>query len=172
MAAVALAVTAAISAAVFAACGDDNDSPGKGGGTTAAPSTAPAKAGTLEISGAFARETTNDVSAVYFTVKNAGAADRLTKASASVASRVELHETVRDGANAKMQPVAGIDIPATGVAKLEPGGYHVMLLGVSAPIRAGTTIDVELTFEKAGLVRLTVPVRSYSDESGMGGMKP
>ena len=50
----------------------------------------------------------------------------------------------------EMVPVDRIDIPAGGVAVLEPGGFHVMLLDLVAPLEPGTTVPLTLTFEVAG----------------------
>lgn len=49
-----------------------------------------------------------------------------------------------------MRPVDSIELPAGETVKLEPGGYHVMLLELAAPLTAGQTFPVTLTFEEAG----------------------
>ena len=58
-----------------------------------------------------------------------------------------------------MQPVESIPVPAGETVALEPGGYHVMLLDVKKVLAVGDTIDVTLTFEKAGEVTTTAEVR-------------
>lgn len=58
-----------------------------------------------------------------------------------------------------MTPVDRIDVPAGGSVALEPGGYHIMLLGLTAPLEAGTTVEVTLTFENAGEVAVSADVR-------------
>jgi len=59
-----------------------------------------------------------------------------------------------------MREVAGIDIPAGGSVSLEPGGYHVMLLDLKAPLTEGETVSITLTFEDAGTVVVEAPVRA------------
>jgi copper(I)-binding protein len=59
-----------------------------------------------------------------------------------------------------MREVSGIDIPAGGSVSLEPGGYHVMLLDLKAPLTEGETVSITLTFENAGTVEVEAPVRS------------
>ena len=58
-----------------------------------------------------------------------------------------------------MQPVESIPVPAGETVELKPGGYHVMLLDVKKVLAVGDTIDVTLTFEKAGEVTTTAEVR-------------
>ena len=58
-----------------------------------------------------------------------------------------------------MQPVESIPVPAGETVELKPGGYHVMLLQVKKVLAVGDTIDVTLTFEKAGEVTTTAEVR-------------
>jgi copper(I)-binding protein len=59
-----------------------------------------------------------------------------------------------------MHPIERIDIPAGGSAKLEPGGYHLMLMGVTKMPAVGETVELTLTFEKAGDVVVQAEVRA------------
>lgn len=100
--------------------------------------------------------------AVYFRIVNAGpVADALVGASTPAAKTVELHETVMDGAMAKMQPVPRIEVPANGEQVLKPGGYHVMMFDFTEPLKVGDTISVTLTFEKSGVMTIVVPIREF-----------
>jgi copper(I)-binding protein len=100
-------------------------------------------------------------SAAYMILKNSsGVADRLIKAQTDVVKTVEIHTTMKEGDVMKMKPVEGIDIPANGQAKLEPGGFHVMLIGVTRELKAGDKIKLTLVFEKAGEIVLEAPVRA------------
>lgn len=63
------------------------------------------------------------------------------------------------GGMMKMQKVESVAIPAGKTTKLEPGGYHVMLMKLVKPLKAGETITVTLTFEKAGKKEVTATVR-------------
>lgn len=130
-----------------------------------------ASAGPLEIHGVSARASVGENSAVYLTVSNSGAAaDRLVAASSPSAGDVQVHESVAEGSSMAMREVDGIDVPAHGEAALEPGGYHIMLLGLFAPLVEGQSITVELTFEKAGTVTFAAPVLDYGSEGGAHGM--
>ena len=54
----------------------------------------------------------------------------------------------------------GIAIPAGGEVTLQPGGIHLMLLDLAAPLVEAGTVELTLEFETAGAVTLTVPVTS------------
>jgi hypothetical protein len=110
------------------------------------------------------RATETDVTAAYFTVKNSGAADRLLSASAdpAVAGMAQLHTMVMQGATATMQQVPGIDIPANGSVELKPGSYHVMIMNVKHPLKAGETLTIQLRFEQAGTIEVKAPVQPIS----------
>lgn len=91
------------------------------------------------------------MSAAYLTIHNRGSdADRLVSAAASVAKAVELHTVVKDGDVMRMRPVQAIEVAAGATQKLQPGGYHIMLIGLKAPLKAGDRFPLDLTFEKAG----------------------
>lgn len=58
-----------------------------------------------------------------------------------------------------MRPVGSIMIPAGETVMLMPGGIHIMLLDLAAPLEVGQTFDITLTFANAGSVVVTVEVR-------------
>ncbi len=99
-------------------------------------------------------------SAVYFVIVNDGsAADALIGASSNVAKVVELHETLIKNNVAEMDPVAQVEIPAHGRIELKPGGFHLMLIGLTQDLTVGETLKLTLQFEKSGAIVLNVPIR-------------
>lgn len=99
-------------------------------------------------------------SAVYFVIENYGVDDALLSASSDVAEAVELHQTQMEGDQMHMQHMAhGIPVPAGGPTSFEPGGLHVMLIGLKSDLKAGDTFDLTLTFEEAGELTISVTVR-------------
>ncbi len=87
--------------------------------------------------------------------------DRLIAAASPAAERVELHTHTLDAQGvARMTRIEGIEVVAGSPTELRPGGLHVMLMGLTAPLAAGDAIDLTLTFEAAGDVTLRVPVRA------------
>ena len=96
----------------------------------------------------------------YVQINNQAAqADRLISATTNGVNRVELHTIINENGVAKMREVPGIDVPASGVVKLMPGGFHIMFLGLSAPFKADTTVPVTLKFEKAGEVKVDFEIK-------------
>lgn len=116
-----------------------------------------AQAPNVRVEQAHARLTPARVGAVYFTVVNAAARDdRLLSAESPAARQVELHEVVPEGEVLRMVPrPEGFAVPARGRVELRPGGKHLMLYAVQGP---ASSIDVTLRFERAGAVRLSIPV--------------
>lgn len=109
--------------------------------------------GALEASDAWARASApgQQVGAVYLTVRNAtGADDRLVGGSTQLADAVEIHAMRMDGAIMRMRRQEGVDIPAHGSTELSPGGTHLMLVGLKAPLTVGATVPLSLDFARAG----------------------
>jgi copper(I)-binding protein len=98
--------------------------------------------------------------AAYFTLVNFGsAADRLIAISTPAAERAQLHgHTMDDQGVMKMRPVDGIEVPPKSETSLEPGGLHVMLMGLRAPLKEGESIAMTLRFEQAGEIDVTVTI--------------
>lgn len=99
--------------------------------------------------------------AVYMVLRNDGTEDdRLLAASSEIATKTMLHGSTEDaGGVMKMHGHAGgVVIPAGGSHAFARGGDHLMLMGLSRPMEQGATIGLTLTFERAGEIRLEVPV--------------
>jgi copper(I)-binding protein len=58
----------------------------------------------------------------------------------------------------RMRQVEEIALPAGQTVELKPGGYHLMFVGLKAPLKAGDKFPLKLRFEKAGEVEVTVNV--------------
>ena len=115
--------------------------------------------GQIEIGQPWARATPGkaQIGAVYLTIR-APAGDRLVSVSSPVAAAVELHEHTMAGMVMRMRPLAGLAIPAGQTVALAPGGMHIMLVGLKAPLREGQSFALTLTFAKAGPQTVTVMV--------------
>ena len=118
--------------------------------------------GALELNGPFARATLPNapVAGGFVTIVNTGTEDdRLVSASAHIARETQIHEMAMEGDVMKMRQLAdGIAIPAGETVTLEPGGLHLMMMGLNGPLVEGETVPVTLTFEKAGTVVLDLHV--------------
>ena len=84
---------------------------------------------------------------------------RLVAASSPVAGVVEIHEMSMDNGVMKMRPVAGLELPAGRTVELKPGGYHVMLMDLKAPLAKDTTLPMTLTFQNAKGVKSTQEIK-------------
>lgn len=120
------------------------------------------KSGPIEVVHPWARATppAAKVGGGYAEIRNDGAEpDRLVSATAEVAGRVEIHQMgMKDGVMT-MRPVEdGVPVPANGSAALAPGGFHLMMMELKRPLKAGESFAGTLTFEKAGTIAVTFEV--------------
>jgi len=126
-----------------------------------------AKVGSIKIENAYVRATApgQPAAGAFMKIDNSGAADQLVSASSPAAGEVQLHQMSMEGNVMKMGQVKDIAVPANGSVDLKPGGYHIMLMNIKAPLKVGETVPVKLKFAKAGEVEVKLPVNAVS--SGM-----
>ena len=65
-----------------------------------------------------------------------------------------------------MRPAGPQTIPAGGTLTMKPGGLHLMLVGLNGPLHAGQRLPLTLRFERAGLVRTSVPIQLQGSDAG------
>jgi copper(I)-binding protein len=58
-----------------------------------------------------------------------------------------------------MHPIARLAIPAGATVTLQPGGYHLMFMEITGTIEVGKTVQIDLTFEKAGKITVQAEVK-------------
>ena len=105
-----------------------------------------------------------DVSSLYFTIANAATFPDTLIAVSTAAGTASLHTVVNDSSGVtSMRPLAGLVIPAGASVGLAPGGYHVMLTELPRPLEAGDSIFIALDLARANLLRLRVPVLTYTE---------
>lgn len=133
----------------------------------AAPSTAHEThihAGALSIEQPWARATppAAKVGGGYLVITNTGETDdRLVSASADYAARVEIHEMSMVNDVMRMRPLKdGLTLPAGATVALQPGGFHIMLMGLKEPLVEGERRPLTLVFETAGAVTVDLTVES------------
>ncbi len=86
--------------------------------------------------------------AAFMALRNSGGkVARLVKVDNGVAKVTELHNHINDGGVMRMRQVKAIEIPAKGEARLEPGGLHVILIDLKAPLKEGASVPLTLGFE-------------------------
>jgi periplasmic copper chaperone A len=118
--------------------------------------------GSIHIAQPWARATPKGASsgAGYLTVTNNGTApDRLTCAGSDAAAQCQIHSMTMENGVMKMRPVeGGLEIKPGETVTLKPGGYHVMLVDLKHPLETGSAVAVTLQFDKAGTVKVEMPV--------------
>jgi periplasmic copper chaperone A len=118
--------------------------------------------GPIHIAQAWARTTPKNASsaAAYLTVTNGGTVpDRMSCAGSDAAGQCQIHTMSMENGVMKMRPVeGGLEIRPGETVTLKPGSDHLMLSQLKHPLETGGTFAATLQFEKAGTVKVEVPV--------------
>jgi copper(I)-binding protein len=116
----------------------------------------------VSVTGAWVRTPpvpTAPTAAAYFDIVSA-AGGRLVAVSSSAAATTDLHEMKMEGDIMRMRALPSLPLPAGQPVKLSPGGNHVMLTGLKAPLKTGDTVTLTLTIEDASMHREQVVVKA------------
>lgn len=99
--------------------------------------------------------------AAFMVIRNSGASPRtLVAAESPAAKQVELHDHVHENGMMKMRQVSDIVVPAHGQVEFKPGGLHIMLIGLNAPLKAGDPVNFTLHFADGALRQFAAPVKA------------
>ncbi|MEQ8665109.1 MAG: copper chaperone PCu(A)C [Rhodospirillales bacterium] len=105
--------------------------------------------------------------AAYMEIMVTGdSADRLVAIETGVADRAEIHAHAAVDGVMKMMKLDGADVSPGEPAIFKPGGLHVMLFGLKAPLKEGESFPMTLIFEKAGRVDVIVAVEPIGTTGG------
>lgn len=95
----------------------------------------------------------------FMVLRNTGSKDaKLVKADNPASRLTELHTHINDKGVMRMRQVQAIDVPAKGEAVLQPGGLHVMLIDMKAPLSEGQMVPITLTFDDGSSKQVDVKV--------------
>lgn len=105
-----------------------------------------------------------EMAAVFGTLVNHGHHEaRIVSGSSPAAGHVEVHEVAGEAGTKTMRPKeGGIVLPAGGSHELAPGGDHLMLMDLTAPLSAGSDIALTVQFEDGSTLPVTVQVRDFA----------
>lgn len=101
---------------------------------------------------------------------------RLVAVSSPAAGVAEIHEMSMENDVMKMRQIGGLDLTANRSTELKPGGFHIMLMDLKAPLKGGDVVPMTLTFEDAAKKTFTqdlsVPVTALGKAKMPNAMKP
>lgn len=131
----------------------------------------PAFAEGIMIKDAYARTSGNGAKsgAAFMQIMNhTNEDDRLLNVSSDIAKKVELHTHIEisDGVMKMMHVEEGVVIPAGGMLAMKRGGDHVMFMGLTENMEAGSSVEVTFEFEKAGEMTVQIPVDLERQDHG------
>ncbi len=135
----------------------------------------PAAAQGIAIEHPWARATAGQSKngAAYMTLSNLGdAPERLVKAESPAAATVEIHTHVNDNGIMRMRPVNAIEVSPGEPSVLQPGGLHIMLIGLKEPLLVGAKFPLTLTFESGKSATVQVNIRPANATAAAGGLPP
>ena len=114
----------------------------------------------IQLGNAWARPTRGDApGAVYVAINNKGKADdRLTGAFSDHAAMAMVHQSELVDGVSQMRMAGEINVPAGSRIEMVPGGTHIMLQGLRAPLKTGDSFELVLKFKEAGDRKVTVGV--------------
>ena len=125
----------------------------------------------VSVSGAWARGTVEGQRATgaFMQLRSADGA-ALVGAQSPVAGVVEIHEMRMEGNVMRMRAVPKLELPAGRAVDLKPGGYHIMLMNLKAPLRKGEIVPIKLKFQgkdgKPQEVEVKAEVRDLTASGG------
>jgi copper(I)-binding protein len=103
--------------------------------------------------------------AAYLRIENGGVAPlTIVRVTSPVAKAVEVHRMRHEGDVMRMEMVERLTIPARQAVTLAPGGLHLMVIGVTQPLQAGTRVALRFTLDGGAEVETQATVR----EDGAG----
>jgi len=127
----------------------------------------------VTVAKAWARASIGKNAAAYFTLINMGKTEvNLVGITTNVASRAGLHTHRLDGDIMRMRSLENVVVPAGASITLKPGGHHVMLMGLTAPLKEGDSFPLTVVFEKAHKMQVSVKVGKMGAAGPMEGMQP
>lgn len=125
----------------------------------------------IDVDDAWARETVEGMKmgGVFMHIENeSNQDDVLLGGSTSVAKEVQIHNHINDNGVMRMREVeGGLTLPKGKTVALKPGGYHIMLMGLNQPLKAGDEFKLTLNFKNAG--KKTVEVDVHANAGGKHG---
>ena len=132
-----------------------------------------AQTAAVKVEGAWARATVQGQKGTgAFMSLTAKDGTSLVGVSSPVAGVAEVHEMKMEGDIMKMRALPMLDLPAGKKVELKPGGYHLMLMDLKAPLLKDSTVPVTLTFKDAKGVQskleLKLPVSTVAPGTGAG----
>jgi periplasmic copper chaperone A len=109
-----------------------------------------------------------DMVSVYVIVANAGGSDTVLSATSDAGAAVTLHDTADAEDGSFMVDLERLKVPEHGTLTLAPGGRHLMLHHLLAPLDPGDVVTVTIVFERSGPVVVQAPVRTFSELATFG----
>ncbi|WP_440082675.1 copper chaperone PCu(A)C [Streptosporangium sp. LJ11] len=153
---------------VLGGCGSQDSTVPAAAPSTAAPAATPVTpavaAVALTITDPWVKTARKGMSAAFGTlVNNTDAEVTVVSGASPLSPKIELHEVVDSKGKMIMRPKeGGIVIPARGTHLLQPGGDHIMLMGITKAVKPGAQIPFTLTLKDGKTVEFTAVGKDFA----------
>lgn len=105
--------------------------------------------------------------AAFMVLKNGGDKDvKVVKADNPASKVTEIHNHINDGGVMRMRQVQAVEIKAKGEAVLKPGGLHIMLIDLKAPMKEGDVVPITLSFDDGSSKKVDATVTKPTAVAG------
>lgn len=122
------------------------------------------QAASLTVTDPWTKAAADGMTASFGVLRNSGLSDVRVVGARTPGAMIELHEMVTgaDGTMTMSEVEGGFLIPAGGQRTLAPGGEHLMFMAMTAPVEAGTDLEITLELEDGSTLVYTAPGRTYA----------
>jgi len=110
--------------------------------------------------------------AAFMQLKDNGDDVALVKAHSDVAESTELHTHTNDNGVMRMRPIKRLDLKKGETTVLQPGGHHIMLIGLKQPLAVGEKVEIDLEFSDGSHQKVSAPIRKIEMNMMGGGHVP
>ncbi|WP_169577489.1 copper chaperone PCu(A)C [Sinimarinibacterium sp. CAU 1509] len=127
----------------------------------------PSASSPVELTDAWVRATPPGAGAAagYGTLRNTSDRTvRITALSSPLSKKLEIHEMKMAGGQMQMRAVADPTLAPGETLTLQPGGFHLMFMGLNSTPQAGDQVELTLELDGGSPAQFTLPVR---DAAGM-----
>ena len=104
------------------------------------------------------------LTAAYMAIHNQGPETALVSASTPAANVTEIHVMTTNGNIMRMKKINRLPIPANGSATLQPGGNHLMIIGLNRNLTPGDSLALTLNFANNHTQTIHAPIVPIQNE--------
>lgn len=119
----------------------------------------------VEVRDAWARPAAQGGNGAGYLIIRSAAADELLSVASNIAEAVEMHESTMSGDVMEMHQLQSVPLNAGEDVIFEPGGLHIMLIGLKQDLKPGEEFEITLQFKNSEDLKVSVTVQDTPPDS-------